>query len=177
MLPTIGTFWYKAFIFAKLRPDLCFKIRLNSIIYSVFCVSFPVLFTKLDNYSEYEAGWPATKPIELLSSGTYRVVQSCERSVKGGQGIGPSVAVTVRVFLPIYLEARSNWNNLFTSNSLHTAHSTLLFSFPPSTTHTHTHTHTHCKKQLEKLGALKMCQAGAVGGPYASVHIKTPQCH
>lgn len=80
MLPTIGTFCYKDFfLFAKLRPDLCFKIRLNSIIYSVFCVSLPVLFTKLDNYSEYEAGWPATKPIELLTGRTYRVEKICEK--------------------------------------------------------------------------------------------------
>lgn len=111
-----------------------FQIRLNSIIYSVFCVSFPVLFTKLDNYSEYEAGWRATKPAELLSSWTYRVVESCERSVKGGQRIGPSGSATARVFFADL----SYWNNLFTSNSLHSTHSTLLFSFPPSTTHTHT---------------------------------------
>lgn len=36
-------------------------MRPNSIVYSAFCVSFPLLFTKLDNYGEYEAGWPAPK--------------------------------------------------------------------------------------------------------------------
>lgn len=55
----------------------------------------------------------------------------------------------------------------------YTPHTPLLFSFPPlSATHTHV-----AKKQLEKPGALKISQAGAVGGPYASVNIKTPQCH
>ena len=134
---------------------------------------FPVLFTKLDNYSECEAGWPATKPIELLSGRTYRLVESCQRSAKGGQRIGPSRGVTVRAFFRrFYMEGWSYWNN---------------FSFPLSMTHTHTHTYTHththtythiCKKSnWKKLGALKTGQAGAVGGPYGSVHIKTPRCH
>lgn len=105
---------------------------------------FPVLFTKLDNYSECEAGWPATKPIELLSGRTYRLVESCQRSAKGGQRIGPSRRATVRAFFfrRFYLGGGgwSYWNNLFTGNSLHAAHSSLLFSLP-SFYDTHTHTH------------------------------------
>lgn len=44
-------------------------------------------------------------------------------------------------------------------------------------THTHTGTLTYAKSNWKKLGALKTGQAGAVGGPYGSVHIKTPRCH
>lgn len=134
-------------------------MSLNSIIYSVFCVSFPVLFTKLDNYSEYEAGWPATKPVELLSSRTYRVAWKVVWDrLKGVRGSGcRAPAQRLTVFSPIYLMIvleQSVYQRFLTLRTLHS-----FFSLFPSVYNTHTHTHARFKKQLEKPGALKMGQS------------------
>lgn len=152
------------FLFAKLKPDLCFKIRLNSIIYFL-CFFPPILFIKLDNYSKLEACWPVTKLTELISGQTYRVVESCEMSddLRG--------CATVHVFHRFIWRADHTGLICLPAipNSLHTL---LPFSLCRLfTTHTIKHTHTH-----GKTGGSENEPSQAVGGPCASVHIKTPLC-
>lgn len=50
MVPAVGTFWYKEFFYLqKLKPDLCFRIRLNSIIYFLWVFFIPFLSHSLGN--------------------------------------------------------------------------------------------------------------------------------
>lgn len=97
----------------------------------------------------------------LFSGRTYRVVESCERSEDRSEHQRDGSRLS-----PIYLEGRSYWNNLFTSNSLHSTRSTLLFSLP---SFYDTHTQLLQKSNWKNWGLWKWAKPGLLEAPM-------PQC-
>lgn len=144
----------------KARPDLCFKIRLNSIIYSVFCVFFQY----------YSLNWIITvnmKQVGLLPStwGCSAVGPIEWWKVARGQRIGVSISVTVRVFHRFIW--RADHTGIICLPAIpYTPHAPLFFSLCPLST---THTQLLQKSNWKNWGLWKWAKPGLLEAPM-------PQC-